>query len=434
MREKATLIGFLLILAGSLAFQLPILLALLIGWCLFMLYGYISGQSVGSLISMSLAGIAKIKTILLTFMLIGMMTGAWRIAGTVPYIAYVSVPLITPGLFYLAAFLLCCFISTLMGTSFGSAATMGLISMTVCVSMGLDTTLTGGAILSGAYVGDRWSPMSTSALLVATLTDTDIYANIRAMVKTALVPFVIACALYALPGLNVGRAAVPAANAAALFQAHFVLHPIAFLPAAAIILLSLLKIRVRLSMLVSILVSVPIALFVQGQRMDAILHTLVFGYASDNDQLARMLNGGGLVSMLRTSAIVCLSATYSGLFEGTGLLNNLKSTVEKLSKKTTPYFGVLSASLFYSLIGFNQTLPVMLTHQLCRDVMPDREKLAVTLENTAILIPPLVPWSIAGSVPLFTVGAGLSSIPYAFFLYLVPIWCLIADTAKQKIK
>ncbi len=434
MRERATLTGFLVILAGSLALRLPILLALLIGWCLFMLYGYTAGRSVKSLLVMSLAGISRIKTILITFMLIGMMTGAWRIAGTVPYIAAASVPLIAPGLFYLFTFLLCCFMSTLMGTSFGSAATMGLICMTVCVSMGLDTTLTGGAILSGVYVGDRWSPMSTSALLVATLTGTDIYANIRAMVKTALFPFVIVCALYALPGLSENRATVPSPEATAVFQAHFVLRPVAFLPAAAIILLSLLKIKVRLSMLLSILVSVPIALWVQGQRMDAILRTLVFGYVSDNQQLARMLNGGGLVSMLRTAAIVCLSATYSGLFEGTGLLNSIKSTVEKLSKKTTPFFGVLTASVFYSLIGFNQTLPVMLTHQLCKDVMPDREKLAVTLENTAILLPPLVPWSIAGSVPLFTVGAGLSSIPYAFFLYLVPIWCLIVDMFKQKIK
>lgn len=434
MRKKATLTGFLVVLAGSLALRLPVLLALLTGWCLLVLYGHASGLSAKSLFSMSVSGILKIKTILVTFMLIGMMTGAWRIAGTVPYIAAVSVPLITPGLFYLVTFLLCCFMSTLMGTSFGSAATMGLICMTVCVSMGLDTALAGGAVLSGIYVGDRWSPMSTSALLVATLTATDIYRNIRAMVRTALVPFLMACALYALPGLRGGQAASPAAEAAAVFQTQFVLRPVAFLPAAAILLLSALKVRVRLSMLASTVCAVLVALFLQGQGMGRILHTLVFGYAAGNEQLARMLDGGGLVSMLRTAAIVCLSATYSGLFEGTGLLDGLKSAIEKLGKKTTPFFGVLAASVFYSLIGFNQTLPVMLTHQLCRDMMPDKEKLAVALENTAILLPPLVPWSIAGSVPLFTVGAGLSSIPYAFFLYLVPLWRLGLDMFRRRVK
>lgn len=431
VRERITLGLFLLILTLCLVLRLSVLIALFAGWALFMLYGIRTGRSIKSLLQMSLQGISRIKTILITFVLIGMLTGVWRLSGTIPYIAARSIRAITPGLFYLMTFLLCSFISTLMGTSFGSAATMGLICMTVCVSLGLDPALTGGALLSGVYVGDRWSPMSTSALLVSTLTDTDIYRNIRGMVKTAWLPFIVSCALYALPGLHAKPAPAFSLHVADLFEQAFVLHPSAFVPALSIIVLSLLKVKVRLSMLVSIAFAILVSTFLQHQAPDAILKAMVLGYESGDPQLARMLNGGGIVSMLRTAGIVSLSATYSGLFEGTGLLSGLRTLITRLGKKTTPYFGVLTASVFYALIGFNQTLPVMLTHQLCKGLMDDREKLALAIENTAILIPALVPWSIAGSVPLLTAGAGLGGIPFAFFLYLVPLWNLVKETKNK---
>lgn len=434
MREHATLSLFLLLLGGCLALGLSIYVALVAGWLLLVAYGLSKGCGVRDMLSWSLSGIIRIRAILITFMLIGMMTAAWRIAGTIPYIAASASSLVMPGFFYMLTFLLCGFMSTLTGTSFGSAATMGLICMTVSRSMGLDAGMTGGAILSGVFVGDRWSPMSTSALLVATLTETDIYANIRAMVKTAWVPFLAAAAIYMLPGLLLPDVQGAASGASALFARHFILHPAASLPAVMIIVLSLFKVKARLSMAVSILVSIAVALLLQRQPIDVILRVLLTGYRPQDAQLARMLSGGGLASMVSTAMIVCLSATYSGLFEGTGLLSGLGAALQKLSKKTTPFFGVLAASAFLSLIGFNQTLPIMLTHQLCKDIMPDRKELALALENTAVVIPPLVPWSIAGAVPLATVGAGTDALPLAFFLYLVPLWQLVAGSARRSVR
>ena len=94
---------------------------------------------------------------------------------------------------------------------------------------------------------------------------------------------------------------------------------------------------------------------------------------------------------------------------------------------------MLLTALFTSFIGFNQTLPVMLTHQLCKDMVPDNQRLAIMMENSVIVIPALVPWSIAGTVPLITVGAPLTSIPFAVFLYLLPLWQLgISYLEKRK--
>ena len=122
--------------------------------------------------------------------------------GTIPAIVCYSVRVMEPRLFLVCSFLLNCLVSFLTGTAFGSAATMGAVCMTMAAALGADPLMTGGAILSGVYFGDRCSPVSTSALLVADLTGTDLFGNIRQMLRTSLVPFALAAGLYLLFGLS----------------------------------------------------------------------------------------------------------------------------------------------------------------------------------------------------------------------------------------
>ena len=175
--------------------DLSILYALAFGLLVFLLYGRRKGFSWCELFRMAFEGIRTVRNILITFFLIGIMTALWRAAGTIPVIVCYASGLIRPSVFLLMAFLLNCLVSVLTGTSFGTAATMGVICAAIGTSMGVSPLLTGGAVLSGAFFGDRCSPVSTSALLVAAVTKTDIYDNIRRMVKTAFVPFLLALSL-----------------------------------------------------------------------------------------------------------------------------------------------------------------------------------------------------------------------------------------------
>ena len=136
--------------------------------------------------------------------------------------------------------------------------------------------------------------------------------------------------------------------------------------------------------------------------------------------------------MVRTAIIVGLSSSFSGIFEGTGLLNNMKQYVAKISAKTTPFGATFLISILTSMVACNQTLAVILTHQLCRDLEPDKQEMMIYLEDTAIVMAPLIPWSIAGAVPLATVGAPMGSIAVACYLYLLPIWQLILHVGKRK--
>ena len=321
----------------------------------------------------------------------------------------------------LITFLLCCLISALTGTAFGTAATMGVICTTMASSMGIPILYSGGAVLAGSFFGDRCSPMSTSALLVSTVTGTDLYRNIDSMVKTSVVPFVITCGIYAVLGMGTGGD-FDTSQIQTLFATNFVLHPAALIPAAAIIVLSCFRVNVKITMSVSILCGMAVAFFIQGVSLTELLNIAVFGYRADEAELAALLSGGGIQSMVKVFCIVCLSSSYSGMFNGTGLLEGFRGSLTRLSNKILPFGSILLTSIITVMISCNQTLAIMLTHQLCMDTEPDPETMASHLENTAVVIAPLIPWSIAGAVPLATVGAPTISILTACYLYLLPLW------------
>ena len=372
---------------------------------------------------MALDGVLTVRNILITFVLIGVLTALWRAAGTIPVIVCYASALIRPSIYLLMTFLLNCGVSVLTGTSFGTSATMGVICAAMGATMGVDPRLIGGAVLSGVYFGDRCSPVSTSALLVAELTHTSIFDNLRSMARSALVPFLLSCAVFGVLGSLSARSG-ELLDLRALFGRAFTLHPLALLPAAVILLLSALRVSVKLAMLASILTAVPLCVALQHVVPAELLRIALTGYRAADAEVASMLDGGGILSMVRVSGIVCLSASYSGIFRKTGLLDGAKRGIEALAAKSTPFAAMLCTSIVGGMVACNQTLTTMLTHQLCLGLKQDDGSYALDLEDTAIIVSPLVPWSIAGGVPLAAVGAPTSALLFACYLYLLPLWRL----------
>ena len=422
---------FCSILLGCVMLDVSIVFALVAGLCLFLGYGKMRGYTAKELADMTLIGIKKVKTILITFVLIGMLTASWRASGTIAFIVCTAARFITPQIFILMTFLLNCLVSLLIGTSFGTAATMGVICVTMAQSMGMDIVPVCGAILSGAFFGDRCSPVSTSALLVAQLTDTDIFGNIKNMLKSCVMPLVISCAAYFAMGfVYTGGGTVP--DLYALFGNEFALRWVTIVPAAVVLLLALVKVRVKTAMLVSILTALPIAVAVQDAAAADLPELLFYGYTAKDAALGYMLNGGGITSMLRVILIVCLSSSYSGIFEKTGLLDKAVSTVSAFAEKTTPYIATLAVSLVADMVACNQTLAIMLTNQLCERTSKSREDFALTMEDTVVVTAPLIPWSIASGAPLASVGGTAAAIPFACFLYILPLWRTVVELANKK--
>ena len=424
------IILFCACLLGCIVLDLPIICAMAAGVVIFSVYALAKGYSFKELLSMMLSGVKTAKNILLALVLIGMMTALWRGGGTIPTIVTYSSKLIKPEIFVLAAFLLNCGVGFLMGTSLGTSATMGVICVTVGRAMGIDPALIGGAVLSGAYFGDRCSPVSTSALLVSTLTGTKLYDNIKRMFKTAFVPFIVTCVIYYLIGLNTSHAGT-VENADNLFGGYFTITPIALIPAAVILLLALFRVDVKISISVSIVLSFLSAVFIQHADAVQMLKAMVFGFKSGNAEIASMTDGGGIVSMLNVILIIICALSFSGIFEKTGLTDTFKDSAYKLSRKITAHGAVFVVSIITSMVGSNQPIAVVLAHQLCDRAEPDKQKLAIYLEDTAILLVALVPWSTAGGGALAAAGAPTKSVMFACFLYVLPVINVIIDIIKE---
>lgn len=411
---------------------------LLLGLAGFVSLAYFRGYSIPRLLTMLVKGSLQSFVVIRIFVLIGLITAVWRACGTIPFIVYYSIFFLSEQYFVLSSFILSCLVSFLLGTSFGTVGTMGVVLMVLAKSGHVDVNVAAGAIIAGAYFGDRCSPMSSSANLVAVLTRTRLNLNLFNMVKTSVLPFLLTCAGYVyyslqhplLAGNNPIMTAIPHA---------YNLNPIALMPAILILALAAWGIDVKLSMAVSILAGSGIALFVQHVDFWALLRYITVGYHLDaQGPLADVIQGGGLLSMFQVSMIVMISSAYSGLFAGTGMLNDIEQVYEKVSRKIGVYAGTLLTSVGAAAFSCNQTLAVMLTHQLTHRVYEkqqlDRYRLALDLENTVIVISALLPWNIAGAVPAAALSADSGFIPYALYLYFMPLTYFYTRNAKIKIE
>ena len=402
-----------------------ILFALVFGLMIFSFYAAEAGHSPRKIFSMWLEGVRPVKSILITLILIGIVTAYWRAAGVIPAIIFFTADFFSPAIILLMSFWLCGLISTLTGTAFGTAATMGIICGSMADSLGVPIWLTGGAILSGCYMGDRCSPMSTSALLVATLTGTDIFKNLVGMMKTSIVPLILSSALYLAAGIFFAGEGASAVDAKEIFSRAFEINFFVLIPAILIVVLSLFKLKVRLMMTASILACAAVAIFFQGANFFELIKIALFGFYPSDVQLAKILSGGGIFSMANVIAIVCLSSCYAGIFQATGFLNRPEKFFVRLGKKFSSFAGILIAAVLTSMIACNQTLAIMLTHRLCKKVEPRAEVFAIQIENSAVVISPLIPWSIAGVIVLMPVAAPKISILAAWYLWLIPIFSLL---------
>ena len=430
MGSIITISLFSLSLIVCLLLKFSIVYALIIGYIIFISYGLIKGHNLIVLIKKSFEGVLTVKNILLVFILIGMITALWRASGTIAFIVYMGSKLISPSILILLTFLLCSILSVLIGTSLGTVATMGVICASIGKAMGVNPYYVGGAVLSGIYFGDRCSPMSTSALLITELTKTNLYTNIKLMIKTSIIPFIVTCLFYLFLGFK-SKVSNISVDVTEIFKQNYNLNMLVIIPAILIVILSILKINVKKTMLVSIVISFIIAIFIQRDSIVALINYCIFGYHHPNERLNLMMKGGGILSMVNVSLIVSISSSYSGIFKETKMLVSLKKYLKDFSKKTSSYFVIFLSSIISGAIACNQSLGTILTNELCGELV-EKQKMAIILENTVILLVGLIPWNIAMGVPLKTIGVGFMSGLFAFYLYFLPLWNLFLDFIKER--
>ena len=420
-------IAFLIFIAcmvAALALDLSLILPLLVGLILFTGLGLRKGFALSQLAAWSAGSIKDSLVVIEVMLIIGFITAAWRVSGTITVFVYYGMKVIVPPLFLLITYLLSALLSYAIGTSFGVAGTLGVIFMALARSGGVDPVLTAGVLMSGIYFGDRGSPVSSSANMVAGVTKTEIMTNVRLMMRTGLLPLLITCAIYAFLSVTHPIEAVDPKIVAA-FEEAFSFSPWAFLPAALMLLLPLLKVGVISSIGVSIISAVLVAWLVQGVPLLQVIGICFLGYRSSGEGLGAILDGGGLVSMLEIAGILVISCAYSGIFSGTDMLREIQEPLVRGCSRFGRFLMTLAVGTLSSVVFCNQTIATL----MCNDLMTrpyletggSRQELALDIENTLIVMVGLIPWCIACSVPLKFFGVGIGAIPYSCYLYIMPL-------------
>ncbi|MCC3440146.1 Na+/H+ antiporter NhaC family protein [Microcoleus sp. PH2017_05_CCC_O_A] len=251
----------------------------------------------------------------------------------------------------------------MLGTSFGAASTIGIALMIIANGSGVNPNPIAGAIVAGAYVGDRCSPMSSSAILIAIVTKTEIYTNLKNMAVTGLLPLLVSSLLYLI--LSAFNPVELSGNNLALeLGTAFNLNSITLLPALTILILCVLRVEVKIAMAVSIITGSAIAFFVQGYSPIEILQFAIAGFKLEStSSLKDIVAGGGILSMA-VSLVVVVSTAFAGIFAGTRILEFVEVSLNKARTRGDLFFATTVISIFSAAFGCTQTIAIILTHQL----------------------------------------------------------------------
>ena len=413
-------------------------IGLVLGLVCFSLVARRRGNPWREIVSMAGQGVRTAMVVLRVLLVIGCLTGLWRASGTIAFFVYTGLKLITPHIFLLAAFLLSTVMSLTFGSAFGVAGTAGVVLAVMARTGGADLAMTAGAVLSGAYLGERISPASSSATLAAAVAGTDQNALQRSMWRTTPLPLALSVVLYGALSVLFPIRQVDPTILNALEEA-FDLSWVTVLPAVILLALPFFHFKTVWSILVSCAAASVLAALLQGESWTRLLGCAVWGYSVEHPELSSILSGGGIVSMINGMCIVFFSCASSGVLNGARLLDPVKERLERLVERTDLMAATALVSIGSAAVLCNQSIALVLTQQMMGDSFRRRgkggEELGRALGNTAIPLPGLVPWAIACSVPLAAMQAPSAAVLFAFFLYLCPIcdWLLCRRRSGTKI-
>lgn len=399
---------------------------LILGFIIFVYISLKKGYSLHNIARMSFDGGKKAFVVLKILLLIGAITGTWMASGTVPAIIYYGIKYMNPNFFILYSFIVSCVVSFLLGTALGTVGTVGIALILIAKSGNINVNIAAGAIIAGAYFGDRCSPMSSSANLVSNLTNTDIYKNISNMFKTSIIPFVLSIIIYLIISLKEPINFTKSTISNEIINT-FNINWIILLPAIIILISSLCRVDVKLSMIISIASSFIISIVFQHYKPIEVIKFMVLGFQLNSPSaLKSIIKGGGIISMWQASVVIFMSCALSGIFNGTNMLKSIENILMRARTRQKLFMYTTITSIATAALGCNQSISIVLTQSLMSKSYEDNNigsyQLATDLENTGIVLSALIPWNMAAFVPTLTMAVSSTGfIPYAFYLYLLPI-------------
>ncbi|PSW17994.1 Na+/H+ antiporter NhaC [Photobacterium sanctipauli] len=389
--------------------------------------------------------VGKLSTILpanFILILVGAMIGSWMAGGTIPALVYYGLQLISPDFILVTAFLVTAAVSLCTGTSWGSASTIGVALMGIAGVMGAPLPAVAGAVVSGAYFGDKLSPLSDSTNMAAIVTETPLYEHVRHMLWTTIPSAIVACVVFLFIGFQLDAVEATSDKVTDMLltlDSLYSLNVLVFLPPILVLFGALKKWPTVPVMLFASLLGVFNAIAFQGfdikSAVDAMMtgfKVAMFGLETElNADVVKLVQRGGMAGMMKITLFAFCAFAFASV---TSLSGGLDLIMEKLAKRIQSVGALICSTMATTLtvqtITSEAKLPLLVTSELLGGVYKkfglSRKNLSRTIEDAGTVTEPLMPWTLAGLFMASTLGvATLDYLPWAIVNYVAMIFAAI---------
>lgn len=429
----------------------PLQVALLMSAVVAALVAHKNGHTWERLGEEVVKGISLAMSAIMILLMVGALIGVWNMSGTIATVVYYGIKYINPAWFYFAAALLTGIIGIVTGSSWTTAATLGVAFVGIARVIGASEAIAAGAVISGAYFGDKMTPLSETTILTPQIVGSNVYAHIRSMAKVSIPAYLIALALFFFMGRS--AAINPAVDTTAALEALAGVYHISLwnlLPILVLLLLGLRKYPAFLSILIGTLAGALVAVFTQTDLVIAFANDLSlsdpfamlkgiwvamgngFALESGYTEIDTLFSGGGMDSMLLTVWLILGAMSFGAMMDYGGFNERLITPViNRVKTDGATIAAVMLTSIGFNIVAGDQYIAIVLPARMFMVTFRKRglhpETLATAVENSGTVTSPLIPWNSCGAYMTATLGVStFVYFPYCFFNLLNPILALIA--------
>ncbi|MEM1137821.1 MAG: Na+/H+ antiporter NhaC, partial [Bacteroidota bacterium] len=417
------------------------------------------GYTWSELLKGAVKSISSAMPSMLILLLIGSLAGTWLLSGIVPALIYYGLQILNPTIFLFAACIVCAIVSIATGSSWSTVATIGIALLGIGKALGLDEGLIAGAIISGAYFGDKMSPLSDTTNLAPAVAGTDLFTHIRYMAYTTIPSITITLIIFLIIGFwgieNTTRPDIQEILVA--IENSFNITPLLFIVPIVVIGMIIKKVPAIPSLLTGSVLGGIFAVFFQPQVLEqiagnentfaitayiAVMKALYgdISITTDNAIVNELLSSGGMYGMLGTIWLILCAMVFGGIMEISGLLHKITEGIITLANSTGSLIASTAGTcLFFNVTASDQYLAIVVPGRMYADTFKDRglapENLSRTLEDSATVTSVLVPWNTCGATQSGVLGvATIAYAPYCFFCIISPFMTILFGFLNIKIR
>lgn len=373
---------------------------------------------------------------ILILMVVGTIIGTWILSGTVPAMVYYGLQILSPGIFLVAATLICCIVSLATGSSWTTVGTVGIALLGVGQGLGIPIAIVAGAIVSGAYFGDKMSPLSDTTNLAPAMSGSDLFEHIRYMLYTTIPSLVIALIVYGIIGWRYAGKALDVERIDLILNtlaSNFTISPWLLIPPLIVIVIVVFKVPALPGLMAGTFLGGIFAAIFQGAGIGDIINASHYGFSIETGVgiTDELLNNGGLNDMMWTVSLILCALTFGGVMAKTGMLDAVGNAILKIANNTgSLILSTVLTCIAVNLLTGDQYLSIVLPGRMYKDTFKEKglhpKVLSRTLEDSGTLTSPLIPWNTCGAFMWKTLGVHpLAYAPYAVLNLLTPIIAII---------